>query len=493
MYSKLLRSLFLVSILLLLKLEVIFSTEIDEGSNINDGNSNLRKAKEKDAEAKNSSRDSKSKIKVVDNTSLHGKIMAGYQGWFMTPNDGGINQWRHWANNEIPNPNTCKFDLWPDLSEFDADELYPSGFSYSNMQRAGLYSAHRTKTVKRHLQWMQEYNVDGVFVQRFVIEAVQMKNVRDQVLKNVQEGAEEYGRVFANMWDISGWHDEPSLIEDMKQDWIHLVDDLRITESPSYLYHNNRPVVSIWGFGFDSRGSSPFAALSFINWLKFTAPAKYRATVMGGVPTDWRTDTEWENVYKAYDIISPWTVGRYNGLVGADEHKRNMIEPDLLKTQILGNEYLPVVFPGFSFKNAKPDKPFNEMPRIGGTFYWRQLYNAIDAGSKMVYIAMFDEVDEGTAIFKLAATQCDIPATGKFLTLDHDIGYQCVPNDWYLRLTGNATEYFRNEGALPLRMPELPTSCEPCSMSPYGESPFVILLQLVLNAILNLILASIAQ
>jgi hypothetical protein len=45
---------------------------------------------------------------------------------------------------------------------------------------------------------------------------------------------------------------------------------------------------------------------------------------------------------------------------------------------------------------------------------------------------MFDEVDEGTAMFKLAATGRDAPAGVPIVTLDAD--GESLPSDWYLRL-----------------------------------------------------------
>jgi len=400
--------------------------------------------------------------KEVDSTTLHGKIMAGYQGWFMTPDDGGLNKWRHWANNEMPGDDTVGIDLWPDLSEFDEDELYPSGFTYyENGQTAGLYSNNNAKTVMRHMQWMKHYNIHGVFVQRFIIEAIQIRHIRDNVLQNVQKGAEAYGRVFANMYDISGWHEKPTLIDDIKNDWMHLVDNLKITESPRYLHHYGNPVLSIWGFGFNGRPSDPAKALELIEWLQNGAPVKYRACVMGGVNHNWRSSVEnndeWSDVYRAFDVISPWSVGRFANEADADNFRRKKIEPDLeMANDVIGNEYMPVVFPGFSFHNEKDHKTFNEIPRQGGTFLWRQLYNAIDSGNTMVYVAMFDELDEGTAIFKLAETKCDMPVTGKFVSLDEDDGYDCVPNDWYMRLVGTATFLFGVIDKFPDTMPRLP-------------------------------------
>jgi hypothetical protein len=64
---------------------------------------------------------------------------------------------------------------------------------------------------------------------------------------------------------------------------------------------------------------------------------------------------------------------------------------------------------------------------------------------------MFDEVDEGTAIFKAAETQAEVPAQGHFLSLDAD--GEKVPSDWYLRVTGEIGRMLRREIA---PQPDLP-------------------------------------
>ncbi len=117
-------------------------------------------------------------------------------------------------------------------------------------------------------------------------------------------------------------------------------------------------------------------------------------------------------------------------------------------------EYIPVVFPGFSWANHYPGKVLNQIPRNGGDFFWHQIYNAIDAGCNMVYVAMFDEVDEGTAIFKIAENSSQTPTTGKFVTLDMD-GIE-LPSDWYLRLTGEGTKMLRGEIPLTSTIPIVP-------------------------------------
>ena len=72
---------------------------------------------------------------------------------------------------------------------------------------------------------------------------------------------------------------------------------------------------------------------------------------------------------------------------------------------------------------------------------------ACRAGAQMLYVAMFDEVDEGTAIFKCSNN----PPVGDspFLT------YEGLPTDHYLWLTGKIGELMRNKlpatGKLPSR------------------------------------------
>lgn len=63
----------------------------------------------------------------------------------------------------------------------------------------------------------------------------------------------------------------------------------------------------------------------------------------------------------------------------------------------------------------------------------------------MVYIAMFDEVDEATAIYKCTNT----PPVGAspFLT------YEGLPSDFYLRLAGHAGKLMRNEVPLSETVP----------------------------------------
>ena len=61
----------------------------------------------------------------------------------------------------------------------------------------------------------------------------------------------------------------------------------------------------------------------------------------------------------------------------------------------------------------QPEKArFNQIPRRCGRFLWRQVSNALGAGASMLFGAMFDEVDEGTAMFKVQPSAADALVAG---------------------------------------------------------------------------------
>jgi Bacterial Ig domain len=396
-------------------------------------------------------------VSEVDPSTMYHKLLMGYQGWFACPNDGSApNRWVHWFRNNNPTATNATFDLWPDTSELDPDELFATSLTYSNGAPAKLYSAFNQKTVMRHFKWMQDNHLDGVFLQRFTSELSDPAffALRNQVTANVRAGAEAHGRVFAIMYDISG-QPTNTLVSQLTNDWSFLVNNLHLTDSPFYLRHNGKPVVAIWGFGFSGRNDTPQQGQQAINFFKAAG-----CTVMGGLPTYWRTlnndaqtNTAWAPVFRSFDIISPWAVGRYSNNSGADSFRQNLIVPDMADAANAGREYMPVIFPGFSWTNLNSG-PFNQIPRNGGTFYWRQAYNAVRSGCTMIYGAMFDEVDEGTAMFKIAPTAAQLPAQGNFVPLNID-GTN-LPSDWYLRLANEAGKMLRGEIPLQSTMPISP-------------------------------------
>jgi hypothetical protein len=383
---------------------------------------------------------------VVDTTTLHRKLMFGYQGWFGCPGDGSrLGSWEHWfARGQPARAATLRVDMWPDVSELAADERCDTPLTLPAGVPAQLYSAYNPKTVDRHFRWMREYELAGVFLQRFTVglRTPAVLDFRDVVARNVQSAAESNGRVFAMMYDISG-HDRATVVDDVKRDWVHLVDTLHITSSRQYLHHRGRPLLAIWGLGFEDRSPTANQAAELIDFFKNHPDPRYRVTLLGGVPSRWRTlsrdsqtDPRWAGVYRSFDVLSPWSVGRFENAQGIDRFYAEEVRQDLLETRRLGIDYLPVVFPGFSWHNLNRAAPSNRIPRLGGRFYWRQIGRALQARSTMLYGAMFDEVDEGTAMFKVAASPRDAPTEVPLVTLDED--GEDLPSDWYLRLAREA-------------------------------------------------------
>lgn len=391
---------------------------------------------------------------VVDRETLTGKVLAGYQGWFACPGDGSdVGGWHHWFRS----PSKLTVEMWPDVSEFDQNELFDSGLRLPDGSSARLFSSVTSKTVARHFQWMKEAGIDGILLQRFIGEVQDPRffKFRNQVTSEVMQSAEVSGRVFALEYDMAA-----AQADQVIADWKFLVDEIKLTESPRYLRHRGKPVLALWGLGFTHREGSAVQAQALVDWLRQDAPERYRATVIGGVPTGWRTGSgdsqpgeAWAKVYRTMDGISPWSVGRFTDDAGADRFRKDFLEPDLAETKRLGVDYLPVVWPGFSWKNLH-DGPKNQIPRRGGEFYWRQVFNAASSGAGMLKVAMFDEVDEATAIFKTAANSASAPADAWTLTLDAD--GQVLPSDWYLRLAGESARLLRKEIPLAEKMPIQP-------------------------------------
>jgi len=169
--------------------------------------------------------------------------MAGYQGWFRTPADGTKRGWIHWSTQTTQiTPETISFDMWPDTSEYGKDELVPAaGFRFANGSQAFLYSAANPKTVLRHFRWMRDYDIDGAWLQRFVVDLDGEPHPDpslDTVMKNVIKAAGQTGRVWAIAYDIAATPNADIYLT-ITRDWQRLVDT-GVTSSPRYLHHHGR-------------------------------------------------------------------------------------------------------------------------------------------------------------------------------------------------------------------------------------------------------------
>jgi hypothetical protein len=382
----------------------------------------------------------------ADPASLDGTVMCGYQGWFATEGDGMKRGWQHYGFNK---EGRCHIDLWPDVSEHGADELYTTPLQFADGSPAQVFSSANPKTVSRHFQWMKAHQIDGVFLQRFATTTRGGDSLAfvDKVMANVREAARESGRAWCVMYDLSGLK-KGEIESIVMPDWRRLREELRITSDPTYQKHNGKPVVAVWGIGFnDDRAYTLDESGALLRFLKTEFGG---ATVMAGVPFGWRElnrdsvkDPHLHEVLADADIISPWAVGRYGTVEGATRDIEKVHAGDAVWCQDRSKGYLPVIFPGFSWHNLMQargqEAKVNAIPRLKGQFYWHQAMRRIQAGSKMLYVAMFDEMDEGTAIFKCANTT---PAgEAKFAT------YEGLPSDHYLWLTSQIRRVLRGQQA----------------------------------------------
>lgn len=387
--------------------------------------------------------------------SYKGLIMAGYQGWFRAPKEGVM----------YPDEKQVRIDMWPDVSEYE--KTYPTGLKLADGSTARFFNSADQSTVDLHFKWMQQYGLDGVFVQRFFSAAKGRSRAagRDAVLEYGLEAASKYGRAIAVMYDLSGLRKSGEDCSVLIEDWKYLVDSLKVTNqkgTKTYLYHNGKPLVAIWGVGFPDR---PYDIRNiglerFMDFLK-NDPVYGGCAVMLGVPTFWRDlnadcihDPYLHELIKKADIVLPWMVQRFTPLLHNDmDRYRDVMLGDMQWCKQYHIDYVPCVCPGFSWHNLSrfefPDdvKPSGSIPRQGGRFYWQQLSTAIVSGAEMIYVAMFDEVNEGTAIFKCTDNP-PVSDVAKFVGMDGK------PSDQYLWLTGEAGKMLRKEKPLSIKIPE---------------------------------------
>jgi hypothetical protein len=201
----------------------------------------------------------------------------------------------------------------------------------------------------------------------------------------------------------------------------------------------------VWGF-FSDRFEAALAN-RIIDFFK--QDKRYQVTLIGGCQWPWREEKNaaWAKIFRRFDVISPWNVGNCVPSGGRLQAKTEQWPGDLIEARRAGMLFMPVVFPGFSWDNLQGKRPAStNIPRLRGQFYWEQFSTVARLGIDVVKVAMFDEVDEGTAIFKVSNTP---PRQGHFVT------YEGMPSDWYLRLTGEGAKLIRRErtntGRIPIK------------------------------------------
>jgi hypothetical protein len=385
--------------------------------------------------------------------SYEGRIMCGYQGWFRAAGDGSGRGWVHYGRGGF-DPNNCTVDLWPDIAEYE--KTYPTGFKLADGSPARVFSSWDASTVDLHFRWMQQYGIDGAFMQRF-FDVTRTEKSRAEgrvILGHALKASQAHGRAIAVMYDLSGLKATGEDCSSIIQDWKELVDKLKITSqgtNQTYLYHRGKPLVTIWGIGFPDRPYNirEIGLEKLLDFLK-NDPEYGGCSVMLGVPSyfrDLRADTVPDpylhEIMARADVIMPWMVGRFSAsLYGEMSRYGAQIKADRAWCAERKLDYAPCVYPGFSWYNLTQGRdPHDAIPRLRGRFYWELMTTAIESGAKMIYVAMFDEIDEATAIFKCTSQPPTNQPPAKFVT------YEGLRSDHYLWLTGQAGRILRGEVA----------------------------------------------
>jgi len=384
--------------------------------------------------------------------SLDGRVLCGYQGWFRTPDDPAKAGWRHYLRQRggawLP-----ATDYLPDVSEAPPEERSRLPLACADNGLAEVVSSDSRSTVNRHFGWMKAYGIDGAFVQRFPTDMYHrslapapFRDSGDRVLGYCRDAAAETGRSYALMYDLSGLGS--NACEVVVADWRHLVAGgvVRGAGDTAWQHHEGRPVIALWGVGFnDGRRYGLEACERLVDFFKGEGYA-----VLLGLPFYWRTlkndtvaDARLHAVARKADVVHSWSVGRFGDDKGVARAEAVWRE-DAAWCRTNGLAFMPVVFPGFSWRNLKGDGA--GIPRRDGAFLWSQFAAAKRAGASCAYVAMFDEVDEGTQIFKVN----NAPPAGDGFTY---LTYGSLPPDHYLWLTGEASRRFRAQTLFPDAMP----------------------------------------
>ncbi|KAI1435550.1 hypothetical protein GGR50DRAFT_317406 [Xylaria sp. CBS 124048] len=319
--------------------------------------------------------------------------------------------------------------MLPNVTGYPADCLFDSVFTLADGSPIPLFSNDCDGVVDLHFKMMADHGIDGAFLQRFFGYIGETDGGWINILNAAMTAAEKYGRGFVIEYDLNGAAGAPNITETYLEDLASLSN---LTSSPAYMHHDGKPVVEIWGFGIVAgvtveQGIEVVTTLKNAGWY-----------VILGVQQAWHAEMVQDDpgsfgpVYALADMLQPWTVGSYDfdGYPGFLSGRQAVEDTDAL--QQLGIDSSIVVWPGGSNANSNPDGTFDQPSRMNGSFYQEQLTGAVSLKPVFIFGAMFDEMNEGTAIFPLLRTS-ELPTNQRFLGLEDD-----TEPDVYLTMAGTA-------------------------------------------------------
>ncbi|KAI2470155.1 hypothetical protein F4781DRAFT_441934 [Annulohypoxylon bovei var. microspora] len=368
-------------------------------------------------------------ISSIDRSTLNGKLFVGYQAWFRKPLEDDGNS--HWTT-DTPSPEVghVGVDMIPNITGYPSECLFDTPFTLPDGGAAQFYTNDCEGVVDLHFKTMADNGISGAFMQRFYGYINEANGGWVNILNYTKTAAEKYGRGFVIEYDLNGAATGSTNVTST-----YLADLAALSSiisSPAYMHHNEKPVLEIWGFGIVTEvsvddGIAIVTALKNAGWY-----------VILGVQQAWHAELAanqpggYGPVYQLADMIQPWTVGAYdiNGYDSFHDGRQAVEDADALHD--LGIESSIVAWPGGSSSNANPSETFDHFPRWNGTFYQKQLDGATNLKPSFIFGAMFDEVNEGTAILPLLRNR-ELPTNQRFLGIDDD-----MEPDAYVKMAGDA-------------------------------------------------------
>lgn len=385
----------------------------------------------------------------VDVTSTLDKLVTSYHGFYASPQTPNIASWQHWGDSAPPATSETTLELFPDqigLPNLAAD----TGLVDASGDAIGAFTSDQA--TDQHFASMQQYNIDGVALQRpvSVLGDATVVAWHNQVLDNCLKGAVTYGRGLYLSYDVSNSGGLASQVLAIEQDFTALLNQYNLINHPSYFQQGGRPVVMVWGtLGFD--------ATTHITWQRLQQLCSFfkqqKCYVMIGVTGQWRNAPELQsyvqNVFPYVDLVQPWTVQFWNNAATLNYLLSTSVPNDLAYLKQYNIAYQLPIYPGYSAYNQGHDVK-NQVPRLGGRFLYDAMRRVQQLGLS-TFIVSFDNFDEATAIAKAAANSSTTPANRWYLSLDAD-GVP-VSSDFYLRLAQAYNNAVQQSQTLPAYLP----------------------------------------
>jgi hypothetical protein len=379
---------------------------------------------------------------------LEGRLFTGYQGWFNAEGDGSNQGWVHFSRGRKSfNAENVAVEMWPDMTELSPQERYPTGFRYADGSVAETFSSYNGVTVFRHFRWMNNYGIGGAFLQRFGVSLRRPSDAdtRNVVMGNARLAAHYNGVAWTIMYDLTSLK-KGEIRSIVMEDWKRLCRLAKIREDGALLRLGGKPLVAIWGVGFNDKRLYTNEEIAELLDLLQHDPEYGGNAVLLGMPFWWRTggrDTvaleKIAPLLARADVIHSWSVGRIRSRPGATELADEVWAKDLAWARENKKIFIPTIYPGFGWANLKSKLPGWEkeakafISREEGKFYRHMGEEAYRVGATTAYIAMFDEIDEATAIFKVTNNP---PVGANFQTLEGK------PSDYYLQLTRDLAKLY---------------------------------------------------